>query len=85
MADKIITFRYRSGYECTHTPDAESEDKWWEFIAEIMGAMNKPEPGVLISNSPFGIHKLIDVEAVHFGDAAPPKESSVPTLGFIKE
>ncbi len=85
MAEKVIKFRYRSGYECTHTPDVETEDKWWGFIADIMAAMNQDQPGVLISNLPFGIHKLIDVEAVHFGDAAPPQDSSIPTLGFIKE
>ena len=85
MAEKEITFTYKSGYQCTHRPEMPTEDEWWELVAELMSALKTEHPGVLIIHSPFGIHKLVDVQAVHFGDAAPPQESSIPKLGFIKE
>ena len=82
---KDITFSYKSGHECTHSPHVDSDDEWWTMIREIMLEMNKPQPGVFITKSPYGIHKLSDVEAVHFGDVIPPVDAPVPQLGFIKD
>ena len=45
---KDITFSYKSGHECTHSPHVDSDDEWWTMIREIMLEMNKPQPGVFI-------------------------------------
>ena len=82
--ERIIAFRYRNGYECVHKPTVDSDDDWWEMIRDLTVDMNQPNPGIFITKSPFGIHKLADVEAVHFGDATPPENSPVPQIGFIK-
>ena len=81
---RAISFRYKSGYECTHAPHVD-EGEWWEMIGNIIDEMNKEQSGLLITKSPFGIHRLTDVEAIHFGDVTPPSSSDIPTLGFVKE
>ncbi len=81
---KYIAFRFKSGYECVHTPSVNSEDEWWGMVSDIMLEMNKSQSGIFITKSPFGIHRLTDVEAVHFGDIDPPENVDVPSLGFVK-
>ena len=81
--ERVIVFMYKGGGQCTHTPDLEDDD-WWEFISEIIDEMKKERPGILISKSPFGIHKLTDVEAIHFGDVTPPLSSDIAPMGFVK-
>ena len=70
---------------CTHAPTVDSDKEWWAFIRGVTDEMSKSQPGLLITNSPYGMHRLIDVDAIHFGDVEPPSDSSIPTLGFIKD
>ena len=83
--ERVIQIRFKSGHECLHKPSVDSEDQWWAMIKDITTELNKKQSGLFIANSPFGIHKLTDVEAIHFGDGTPPDDSPVPKLGFVKE
>ena len=83
--EKVIKIRFKSGYECSHTPNVDSEDEWWKMIQAIIAELNRPQAGLFLSTSPYGIHKLTDVEAIHFGDSVPPEGSAIPKIGFLKE
>ncbi len=61
-----------------------SEDEWWTMIRDIVLEMNQPRAGILITKSPYGIHRLTEMEAVHFGDVEPPEDIDIPVLGFVK-
>ena len=77
---KHVSFNMKSGHECSHTPATESEDKWWEYIFEVTNAVNSGRPGVLLTQEPYGLHRIDDISAVHFADAEPPVET--PPIGF---
>ena len=84
--EEVITFRHKSGYECAHSPNVTTEDEWWRFIKEIMLEMNRSTPGILITNGSYAIHRVSEIEAIHFGDIEPPEDNtSIPRLGFVKE
>lgn len=78
--EKEITITFRNGHQCEHHPLVKSEDKWWEMVAEVMLALNKPRGGILVLNHPFGMHRVDDISAIHFGDMEPPPD--IPSIGF---
>ena len=82
--ERFIAFTYKNGRECSHRPHIDSEDEWWIMVRDLTLALNGSNPGVFITKSPFGIHRLSEVVSVHFGDVIPPQENTVP-MGFIKE
>ena len=82
MAEREITFTFKSGFRCTHNPTATDEE-WWTFIGGIQTSMSMGDIGVVLTNAPYGIHAMADIEVVHFGDFEPPAGN--PTLGFLKK
>ena len=78
---KLIVFKFRSGYECSHSPKTKSEDEWWELINSVIQEFSMATPGLFITSGPYGAHKLQEVEAIHFGDIEPPDDER---LGFVK-
>ena len=79
--EKLLVVTMQNGVECTHKPMVQSEDEWWQFVGDIEHALLSEEPGLLEANHPFGLHRVDDIQAVHFGDAEHGEE---PSLGITR-
>jgi len=77
---KDLLICFKSGYECHHMPIAKSEEEWWDFVAHVTNAVNRGSEGVLVTQKPYGMHRISDISALHFGDTEPPPDT--PPIGF---
>ncbi len=78
--EKVFTITFTNGQTCTHHQTKETEDEWWGFITELAREMREARGGLLVLGKPYGIHRLADTSAIHFGDLEPSPQ--LPPIGF---
>lgn len=79
---KEVTLIFRNGYQCTHYPHVKSEEEWWKLVKQIDDALaHRHKSASLTLSRPYGLHRVDDIIAIHYGDEQPPDDTS--PIGFL--